>query len=117
MTLPILSGPGADSVNLQSAISNLQSLVDTFGRRHNNLRISVTDRCNLRCVYCMPEEVVFLDKGELLTFEEIAHFVRVAAPLGIDKLRLTGGEPLMRRHLERLAAPGAARAARRDAGP
>src|SRR5262249_2347246 len=102
MTLPILSGPGADSVNLQSAISNLQSLVDTFGRRHNNLRISVTDRCNLRCVYCMPEEVVFLDKGELLTFEEIAHFVRVAAPLGIDKLRLTGGEPLMRRHLERL---------------
>src|SRR5213079_2779123 len=77
---------------------------DSFGRRHNNLRISVTDRCNLRCTYCMPEEVVFLDKGELLTFEEIAHFVRVAAPLGIDKVRLTGGEPLMRRHLERLVA-------------
>jgi cyclic pyranopterin phosphate synthase len=77
-------------------------LVDTFGRVHNNLRISVTDRCNLRCTYCMPEEVVFLDRSELLTFEEITHFVRVAAPLGIDKLRLTGGEPLMRRDLARL---------------
>src|SRR3954468_12336269 len=78
------------------------ALLDTFGRVHNNLRISVTDRCNLRCTYCMPEEVVFLDKGELLTFEEIAHFVRAAAPLGIDKIRLTGGEPLLRRDLERL---------------
>jgi cyclic pyranopterin phosphate synthase len=77
-------------------------LVDTFGRAHNNLRISVTDRCNLRCVYCMPEEVVFMDRSELLTFEEITQFVRVAAPLGIDKLRLTGGEPLMRRDLPRL---------------
>jgi cyclic pyranopterin phosphate synthase len=77
-------------------------LIDTFGRVHNNLRISVTDRCNLRCTYCMPEEVSFMDRGELLTFEEIAHFVRVAAPLGIDKVRLTGGEPLMRRELTRL---------------
>jgi GTP 3',8-cyclase len=77
-------------------------LIDTFGRAHNNLRISVTDRCNLRCTYCMPEEVVFMDRSELLTFEEIAHFVRVAAPLGIDKLRLTGGEPLLRRDLPRL---------------
>src|SRR5439155_6271764 len=79
-------------------------LLDTFGRAHNNLRISVTDRCNLRCTYCMPEEVVFMDRAELLTFEEITHFVEVAAPLGIDKVRLTGGEPLMRRHLERLVA-------------
>jgi cyclic pyranopterin phosphate synthase len=77
-------------------------LIDTFGRVHNNLRISVTDRCNLRCTYCMPEEVVFLDKGELLTFEEITRFVRVAVGLGIDKVRLTGGEPLMRRDLPRL---------------
>src|SRR5262245_13135235 len=77
-------------------------LIDTFGRIHNNLRISVTDRCNLRCTYCMPEEVVFLDRSALLTFEEIAHFVRVAAPLGIDKIRLTGGEPLMRRALPTL---------------
>ena len=77
-------------------------LIDTFGRIHNNLRISVTDRCNLRCTYCMPEEVVFLDKEELLTFEEITRFVQVAAGLGIDKIRLTGGEPLMRRELARL---------------
>jgi cyclic pyranopterin phosphate synthase len=77
-------------------------LIDTFGRVHNNLRISVTDRCNLRCTYCMPEEVTFLDKGELLSFEEITEFVRIAAPLGIDKIRLTGGEPLMRRDLPRL---------------
>jgi cyclic pyranopterin phosphate synthase len=80
----------------------VSQLIDTFGRAHNNLRISVTDRCNLRCTYCMPEDVVFMDRAELLTFEEIAHFVRVAAPLGIDKIRLTGGEPLMRRGLERL---------------
>jgi GTP 3',8-cyclase len=78
------------------------SLIDTFGRAHNNLRVSVTDRCNLRCVYCMPEEVTFMDRAELLTFEEITRFVRVAAPLGIDKIRLTGGEPLMRRDLPRL---------------
>ena len=77
-------------------------LIDTFGRKHNNLRISVTDRCNLRCTYCMPEDVVFMDRSALLTFEEITHFVRVAAPLGIDKVRLTGGEPLMRRDLCRL---------------
>src|SRR5205823_5641988 len=77
-------------------------LLDTFGRVHNNLRISVTDRCNLRCTYCMPEEVVFLDRKELLSFEEIARFVRAAVPLGIDKIRLTGGEPLMRRDLPRL---------------
>jgi cyclic pyranopterin phosphate synthase len=77
-------------------------LLDTYGRVHNNLRVSVTDRCNLRCTYCMPEDVVFMDRRELLTFEEIAHFVRVAAPLGVDKIRLTGGEPLMRRGLETL---------------
>jgi cyclic pyranopterin phosphate synthase len=79
-------------------------LTDAFGRAHNNLRISVTDRCNLRCTYCMPEEVTFLDRAELLTFEEITHFAEVAAPLGIDKVRLTGGEPLLRRDLHRLSA-------------
>jgi GTP 3',8-cyclase len=77
-------------------------LLDTFGRVHNNLRISVTDRCNLRCTYCMPEEVVFMDRHELLTFEEISRLVAAVAPLGIDKIRLTGGEPLMRRELPRL---------------
>jgi cyclic pyranopterin phosphate synthase len=89
----------------------MQQLLDTFGRVHNNLRISVTDRCNLRCTYCMPEEVTFLDKQEVLTFEEITRFVEVVAPLGINKLRLTGGEPLLRRDLARLvemlaAVPG-----------
>lgn len=77
-------------------------MIDSFDRRHNNLRISVTDRCNLRCIYCMPEEVNFLPRREMLTFEEIARFVEVAAPLGIDKLRLTGGEPLMRKQLDNL---------------
>jgi cyclic pyranopterin phosphate synthase len=77
-------------------------LRDTFGRLHNNLRISVTDRCNLRCTYCMPEDVTFMDRAELLTFEEIACFVRAVVPLGVDKVRLTGGEPLMRRNLPRL---------------
>src|SRR5262249_9675472 len=83
-------------------LTTMSQLVDTFGRVHNNLRISVTDRCNLRCVYCMPEDVTFMDRTDLLTFEEITHFVRVAVPLGIDKLRLTGGEPLMRRDLHKL---------------
>src|SRR6516225_7271980 len=77
-------------------------LRDTFGRVHNNLRISVTDRCNLRCTYCMPEDVTFMDRAELLTFEEMTHFVEVAVTLGIDKVRLTGGEPLMRRGLPEL---------------
>src|ERR671929_1359506 len=93
-----------------------ERLVDTFGRIHNNLRISVTDRCNLRCTYCMPEEVVFMDKSELLTFEEIVRFVRVAAPLGIDKIRLTGGEPLLRRDLPRLVSMLAAVPGIRDVG-
>ena len=78
-------------------------LVDSFGRAHNSLRISVTDRCNIRCFYCMPAEVIqFRPRHELLTFEEIARFVRVAAKLGIDRLRLTGGEPLVRADLATL---------------
>ncbi len=77
-------------------------LTDNFGRSHNNLRVSVTDRCNLRCTYCMPEDVTFRDKSELLTFEEITSFVRVAATLGVNKVRLTGGEPLMRKELHKL---------------
>src|SRR5256885_375813 len=80
----------------------MNSLVDTWGRPHNNLRISVTDRCNIRCVYCMPEQVQFLPRAALLSYEEIERFVRIALPLGIDKVRLTGGEPLVRRDLPRL---------------
>lgn len=78
-------------------------LIDSFGRLHNNLRISVTDRCNIRCFYCMPaENVQFMEKSELLSFDEIERFVRIAVPLGIDKIRLTGGEPLVRRELHKL---------------
>jgi cyclic pyranopterin phosphate synthase len=84
--------------------STAERLVDSFGRIHNNLRISVTDRCNIRCVYCMPETVTFLPRASLLSFEEIERFVRVAATLGIDKIRLTGGEPLVRRDLPGLVA-------------
>jgi GTP 3',8-cyclase len=79
-------------------------LLDTFGRIHDNLRVSVTDRCNLRCTYCMPEDVEFRPKEELLTFEEMTRFVRVAVGLGVTKVRLTGGEPLLRRELHKLVA-------------
>ncbi|MBX6313895.1 MAG: GTP 3',8-cyclase MoaA [Isosphaeraceae bacterium] len=91
-------------------------LIDSFGRVHNNLRISVTDRCNIRCVYCMPESVQFLPRRELLTFEEIERFVRVAAGLGVDKIRLTGGEPLVRRDLPVLVAKLAAIPGIKDIG-
>jgi cyclic pyranopterin phosphate synthase len=78
-------------------------LVDSFGRVHDNLRISVTDRCNLRCFYCMPEEdVQFVKRSEILDFEEIGRFARIAVTLGITKLRVTGGEPLVRRDLPAL---------------
>jgi len=82
-------------------------VLDTRSRPLRDLRISVTDRCDFRCVYCMPKEVFGRDfqslrRSELLTFEEIARVVRIGAGLGVRKLRLTGGEPLMRRDLERL---------------
>lgn len=78
----------------------MSQLVDTFGRPHDNLRISVTDRCNIRCFYCMPEDAKnFQPRAEILTFEEIERFVRVAAGLGVTKIRITGGEPLLRKDL------------------
>jgi GTP 3',8-cyclase len=78
-------------------------LTDRFGRVHDNLRISVTDRCNIRCFYCMPEEgVEFMDRRDILSYEEIERFVRAATPLGINKIRITGGEPLVRKDLPRL---------------
>jgi GTP 3',8-cyclase len=77
-----------------------QPLVDTFGRLHDNLRISVTDRCNIRCFYCMPEEgVQYMPREEILSFEEIERFVRTAVTLGVTKIRITGGEPLVRKDL------------------
>jgi len=80
---------------------------DRLGRPLRDLRISVTDRCNFRCVYCMPKEVfgkdyAFLERRELLTFEEIARLARIFSGLGAEKVRLTGGEPLVRRNLEQL---------------
>src|SRR3989337_2770982 len=89
--------------------TNKAPLVDQLGRVHKSLRISVTDRCNIRCFYCMPaENVQFMERSELLTFEEIERFVRVAVKLGVNKIRLTGGEPLVRRDLsvlvEKIAA-------------
>ena len=88
-----------------------EPLIDTFGRIHTSLRISVTDRCNIRCFYCMPETVRFLPRAEILTYEEIERFVRVVAQMGVNKLRITGGEPLIRAQLPRLiemlaAVPG-----------
>jgi GTP 3',8-cyclase len=85
----------------------VERLVDTLGRPVRDLRISVTDRCNFRCVYCMPKEVfgrdyAFLARTDLLTFEEIARLARVFAGLGVEKLRITGGEPLVRRDIETL---------------
>jgi cyclic pyranopterin phosphate synthase len=89
----------------------MTALSDGFGRVHTDLRISVTDRCNLRCTYCMPAEVVFLPREELLSYEEIARVAAVAAGEGIRTIRLTGGEPLLRRDLAGLvrllvAVPG-----------
>ncbi|HWY48846.1 MAG TPA: radical SAM protein, partial [Bryobacteraceae bacterium] len=76
------------------------ALLDTFDRVHDNLRISVTDRCNIRCFYCMPEDdVQYVAREEILSFEEIERFTRVAAALGVTKLRVTGGEPLVRKDL------------------
>lgn len=78
-------------------------LIDSFGRVHDNLRISVTDRCNIRCFYCMPEEnVKFEAREHVLSFEEIERFARIAAGLGVRKLRMTGGEPLLRKNLPTL---------------
>jgi cyclic pyranopterin phosphate synthase len=96
--------------------SHSEPLTDSFGRVHNNLRVSVTDRCNIRCVYCMPESVTFLPRQSLLTFEEIVRFVRVAATLGVDKIRLTGGEPLVRRDLPKLVGMIAAVPGIKDVG-
>src|SRR5438445_6475899 len=87
----------------------MEPLLDTFGRPLETLRISVTDRCNFRCVYCMPKEVygrdhVFLERKELLSLEEIARVAGVFAGLGVRVARITGGEPLVRRNVEHLVA-------------
>ncbi|MGC6451752.1 MAG: GTP 3',8-cyclase MoaA, partial [Pirellulaceae bacterium] len=80
-------------------------LTDSLGRIHSNLRMSVTDRCNIRCFYCMPEEnVEFKPRHEILTFEELGRFARISASMGVNKIRITGGEPLVRNNLASLIA-------------
>ncbi len=96
--VPIPSRPAGQPV---PAAGN--RLIDTFGRTHNNLRISVTDRCNIRCFYCMPDEnIQFKPRDEILTYEELERIVRVATTLGVDRVRITGGEPLVRKGLPEL---------------
>src|SRR5690349_7766843 len=81
----------------------IEALRDGHGRRISDLRVSVTDRCNFRCQYCMPAEgLPWLDRNEILSFEEIERIVRVLVPMGIEDVRLTGGEPLVRREFPKL---------------
>ena len=101
--------PGALPVMTKDLQLDRERLTDKLQRPLRDLRISVTDRCNFRCVYCMPKEVFgtdyhFLEREKLLSFEEIARMSRIFALLGVEKIRLTGGEPLLRRQLERLIA-------------
>lgn len=92
-------------VQLKSLSHEANQLIDSFGRAHTYLRISVTDRCNLRCVYCMPNEgIKWKSNKVLLSFEEIERLATIFVDMGIRKIRLTGGEPLVRRELEILIA-------------
>ena len=90
---------GYNTTKITQFMPNLPPIVDTFGRIHRNLRVSVTDRCNIRCQYCMPEHVDFLPSTEVLSFEEITRLVSLLAQMGINRVRLTGGEPLVRKDL------------------
>ena len=102
-------------MNLMSADLQSPALRDHLGRPLRSLRVSVTDRCNLRCAYCMPEQdYVWLPREELLSFEEIAQLVNSFARVGVDHVRLTGGEPLLRHNLDRLVAMLAANPRIRD---
>src|SRR5262245_16262007 len=83
-----------------------EPLVDSYGRVHRDLRVSVTDRCNFRCTYCMPEEgMQWMPRSEILTFEEIERIARICVErFGFDGIRLTGGEPTIRAHVSTLVA-------------
>ena len=81
--------------------SNKNSLVDNFGRKHKYLRISITERCNLRCTYCMPEEgLIYSNKKDLATPEELYSLAKTFVSLGVEKIRITGGEPLVRKDVK-----------------
>lgn len=83
----------------------MEQLIDSYGRRHTYLRISVTDRCNLRCLYCLPEEnIEWKPRQELLTFDELVRVAGIAVQMGVTKIRVTGGEPLVRKGIEKLLA-------------
>jgi len=105
----IVGGAAVPASHASAPFAPTGALADTRGRALRDLRVSVTDRCNFRCVYCMPKDVYghdypFLPHAELLTFEEITRLARIFKAHGVEKIRLTGGEPLLRRHLERLVA-------------
>lgn len=87
---------------MQGGAQTWEQLVDSFGRVAKKLRIQVTDRCNFRCDFCMPPDPAWLDHSELLTFEEMARISAVFAQMGVEKIRLSGGEPLVRREVEKL---------------
>ncbi len=100
---------GKEEEPLRTIVNKPRTITDKFGRPLRDLRISVTDRCNFRCTYCMPAEIYgeryqFLPKAELLTFEEIERLTCIFVELGIRKIRLTGGEPLLRNEIEDLVA-------------
>ncbi len=81
-------------------MQNENILIDAFGRVAKKLRISVTDKCNFSCIFCMPSQPIWIPKEEILTYEEIERLVRIFAKLGIEKVKLTGGEPLVRKDIE-----------------
>ena len=101
----------ATGLTASSQVFDDEVLVDSFGRHARKLRISVTDRCNFRCDFCMPTQPVWMDQKELLTFEEITRVAAITARMGVESIRLSGGEPLVRKDLEKLvgmlvAVPG-----------
>jgi cyclic pyranopterin phosphate synthase len=101
--------PLAGAVPLQTAPTADDQLVDTLDRPLHDLRLSVTDRCNFRCVYCMPKEIfgkdfAFMPRDDMLSFEEMTRLARISVAHGVEKIRLTGGEPLLRKGLEELIA-------------
>src|SRR5499426_521987 len=88
---------------MNQSLEQMERVADTYGRPLRSLRLSVTDRCNLRCRYCMPEQdYVWLPREDVLTYEELATLTGYFTDLGVDRVRLTGGEPLLRRNLPRL---------------
>ena len=106
-TAPSSSTRGRPQVDLVGLGRSTTAVTDSRSRRLGDLRLSVTDRCNFRCVYCMPKKIfgrdfMFMERDELLTFEEMTRLARIAVAHGVEKIRLTGGEPLLRKGLEEL---------------